>query len=318
MLYNENISIFNYIMISPEIQKLIDAFVLYLQVTKNRSLKTVENYKRYLNRFFNFIDIKDISELNQNHIDKFVLELRTSKGALGAETKTSTRNYYLIAIRVFLKYLAKKDIKTISSDKIELAKQESRQVEFLEKEELDKIMNAPYETKSSEITQLRDSAILEVLFSTGLRVSELCSLKKENINFNKEEFSIRGKGGKIRVVFISDKAKYILKQYLDKRTDVYPYLFVRHDIDLSENETKNLTTRSIQRLVKKYAKIAGITKKVTPHTIRHSFATDLLYNGADIRSVQEMLGHSSITTTQVYTHITNKRLKEIYKKNHSN
>ncbi len=305
-------------MISLEIQKLIDDFILYLEVTKNRSLKTVENYRRYLNRFFNFIDIKNISELNKNNIDIFILDLRRSKGNSGNETKTSTRNYHLIAIRMFLKYLAKNDIVSLSPDKIELARQESRQVEFLEKDELDKIMNAPFETKSPEIIQLRDNAILEVLFSTGLRVSEICGLKKEDINFNKEEFSVRGKGRKIRIVFLSDKAKYILKQYLDKRTDVYPYLFIRHDIDLSKNETKNLTTRSVQRLVKKYSKIAGITKNVTPHTIRHSFATDLLYNGADIRSVQEMLGHSSITTTQVYTHITNKRLKEVYKKNHSN
>jgi site-specific recombinase XerD len=304
-------------MINDEIQKLIDKFILYLQVTKNRSLKTVENYKRYLVRFFNLIDIDNISELNQNHIDIFLLDLRKSKGNTENETKTSTRNYHLIAIRMFLKFLAKNDIVSMSADKIELAKQESRQVEFLEKDELEKLMLAPYQTKSSEIMKLRDNAILEVLFSTGLRVSELCNLKKEDINFNKEEFSVRGKGGKIRLVFLSDKAKYILKQYLDKRIDVYPYLFVRHDIDLTKTETKNLTTRSVQRLVKKYSKIAGITKNVTPHTIRHSFATDLLNNGADIRSVQEMLGHSSITTTQVYTHITNKRLKEIYKKNHS-
>lgn len=305
-------------MINPEIQKLIDNFILYLEVTKNRSLKTVENYRRYLNRFFNFINIKNISELNKNDIDTFILDLRRSKGNNSNETKTSTRNYHLIAIRMFLKYLAKNDIVSLSPDKIELARQESRQVEFLEKDELIRIMNAPYETKSPEIIKLRDNAILEVLFSTGLRVSEICNLKKEDINFNKDEFSVRGKGRKIRVVFLSDKAKYVLKQYLDKRTDVYPYLFVRHDIDLSENETKNLTTRTVQRLVKKYSKVAGITKNVTPHTIRHSFATDLLYNGADIRSVQEMLGHSSITTTQVYTHITNKRLKEVYKKNHSN
>ncbi|MCF7795609.1 tyrosine-type recombinase/integrase [Patescibacteria group bacterium] len=305
-------------MITTEIQKLIDDFILYLEVTKNRSLKTVENYRRYLNRFFNSIDIKKISELTKNHVDNFILDLRRSKGSNENKTKTSTRNYHLIAIRMFLKYLAKNDVNSLAPDKIELAKQESRQVEFLEKDELEKIMNAPYDTKSSEIIKLRDNAILEVLFSTGLRVSEICSLKKEDINFNKEEFTIRGKGGKIRIVFLSDRAKYILKQYLDKRTDVYPYLFIRHDIDLAKNETKNLTTRSIQRLVKKYSKIAGITKNVTPHTIRHSFATDLLYNGADIRSVQEMLGHSSITTTQVYTHITNKRLKDIYKKNHSN
>jgi len=302
--------------ISKEIQNLINKFISYIEINRNRSLKTVNNYRRYLNRFFTFAKINSVKEINQNIVDNFILYLRRQNGTRDGEMKTNTRNYHLIALRMFLKYLAKEDIKSFSPDKIELARQQPRQVDFLEKEELKKMIYAPNLIKESEITKLRDIAILELLFSTGLRVSELANLKKESINLHKDEFSIRGKGGKIRVVFLSDTAKEALIKYLEKRTDVSDALFVRTDIDPKKNELGNLTPRSIQRIVKKYAKIAGITKRVTPHTLRHSFATDLLYQGADIRSVQEMLGHSSISTTQVYTHITNKRLKEIYDKFH--
>lgn len=302
--------------IPKEIQNLIDKFISYIEVNKNRSLKTVNNYRRYLNRFFNFAKINNIKEIDQTIVDNFILYLRRQNGTRDGEMKTNTRNYHLIALRMFLKYLAKIDIKSLSPEKIELAKQQPRQVDFLEKDEVKKIMYAPNLVKENELTKLRDIAILELLFSTGLRVSELANLKKENINLSKDEFSVRGKGGKIRVVFLSEKAKNAIKDYLEKRIDVSDALFIRTDIDPNKNELENLTPRSIQRIVKKYAKVAGITKKVTPHTLRHSFATDLLYQGADIRSVQEMLGHSSISTTQVYTHITNKRLKEVYDKFH--
>lgn len=302
--------------IPKEIKNLIDKFISYIEVTKNRSLKTVNNYRRYLYRFFIFAKISNVKDINQDVIDGFILYLRRQNGTRDGEMKTNTRNYHLIALRMFLKYLAKMDIKSMSPEKIELAKQQPRQVDFLERDELKKIIYAPNLIKIDDLTKLRDISILELLFSTGLRVSELANLKKESINLNKQEFSIRGKGGKIRVVFLSDTARDSLKKYLEKRSDMADALFIRTDIDPSKNELENLTPRSIQRIVKKYSKIAGITKKVTPHTLRHSFATDLLYQGADIRSVQEMLGHSSITTTQVYTHITNKRLKEVYDKFH--
>ena len=302
--------------ISDEINKLIDRFISYIEITKNRSLKTVNNYRRYLYRFFEFAKIKKIEELNAETINSFILYLRRQNGTRDGEMKTNTRNYHLIALRMFLKFLAKVDIKTISPEKIELAKQEPRQVDFLDKEELKKILYAPNLVNQNELTKLRDIAILETLFSTGLRVSELANLKRENINLEREEFSIRGKGGKVRVVFLSPTAKISIKNYLEKRKDIGDSLFTRTDIDFNKNEVENLTPRSIQRIVKKYSSVAGITKKVTPHTLRHSFATDLLYEGADIRSVQEMLGHSSITTTQVYTHVTNKRLKEVYNKFH--
>ncbi|MBP8688938.1 tyrosine-type recombinase/integrase [Patescibacteria group bacterium] len=302
--------------IPKNIQNLIDKFISYLEVNKNRSLKTVSNYRRYLNRFFTFAKINDVKDIDQELINNFVLYLRRQNGTRDGEMKTNTRNYHLIALRMFLKYLAKMDIKSFTPEKIELAKQDPRQVDFLERDELKKIIDAPRLIKIDELTKLRDIAILELLFSTGLRVSELTSLKKENINLNKDEFSVRGKGGKIRVVFLSESAKEALKNYLEKRTDISDALFIRTDLDPSKHELNNLTPRSIERIVQKYARIAGITKKVTPHTIRHSFATDLLYQGADIRSVQEMLGHSSISTTQIYTHITNKRLKEVYEKFH--
>ncbi len=302
--------------VPEEIKKLIDKFISYIEINKNRSLKTVNNYRRYLYRFFDFAKINSVSNITADVVNNFILYMRRQNGTRDGEMKTNTRNYHLIALRMFLKYLAKIDVKTLSPEKIELAKQQPRQVEFLEKEELKKIIGAPNLTKESELTKLRDVAILELLFSTGLRVSELANLNKENVNLNRDEFSIRGKGGKVRVVFISTIARETLKKYLDNRKDTSQALFVRTDLDSKNHSLENLTVRSIQRIVKKYSKIAGITKKVTPHTLRHSFATDLLYEGADIRSVQEMLGHSSITTTQIYTHVTNKRLKEIFDKFH--
>ena len=302
--------------VPEEIKKLIDRFISYIEINKNRSLKTVNNYRRYLYRFFDFAKINSVSNITADVVNNFILYMRRQNGTRDGEMKTNTRNYHLIALRMFLKYLAKIDVKTLSPEKIELAKQQPRQVEFLEKEELKKIIGAPNLTKESELTKLRDVAILELLFSTGLRVSELANLNKENVNLNRDEFSIRGKGGKVRVVFISTIARETLKKYLDNRKDTSQALFVRTDLDSKNHSLENLTVRSIQRIVKKYSKIAGITKKVTPHTLRHSFATDLLYEGADIRSVQEMLGHSSITTTQIYTHVTNKRLKEIFDKFH--
>ncbi|MBI4709012.1 MAG: tyrosine-type recombinase/integrase, partial [Candidatus Portnoybacteria bacterium] len=228
-------------------------------------------------------------------------------------------NYHIIALRNFLRYLAKRDIKSLSAEKIELAKQSPRQVDFLEGDELERLLESP---SGASPRALRDKALLELLFSTGLRVSELCKLNRNSVNLEKGEFSVRGKGEKIRVVFLSERAKKALRNYLNVRKDVDPALFIRYpkskkpELAMAQIKDLRLTPRSVERIVKHYATKAGITKKVTPHILRHSFATDLLTGGADIRSVQTMLGHSSITTTQIYTHITDKQLKEVYRAFH--
>ncbi|MBI3120304.1 MAG: tyrosine-type recombinase/integrase [Candidatus Kerfeldbacteria bacterium] len=245
----------------------------------------------------------------------------------GGNLKKSTQNYHIIALRSFLKYLAKRDIPCLAPEKIELSNVPQRQVEFLEGKDLERLLAAPNvvltETLNhhrpnveQELLASRDSAILELFFSTGLRISELCNLQKEDINLANDEFTIRGKGEKLRVVFLSDRAKQKLRSYLSKRQDLSPYLFVSLDrASLARDETP-LTPRSVQRLIRRYSRVAGITKHVTPHTLRHSFATDLLRSGANIREVQQMLGHASITTTQVYTHVTDAALRDVHKKFH--
>ncbi len=312
--------------------KLITDFLEYLEVERGRSQATIRNYAFYLQRFFNWAKNKnkgfDVSQINTSLIRQYRLFLNRATDDQGQTLKKSTQNYHLIALRTFLKYLAKYDIKSLAPEKIELAKQSSRQIEYLEGSDLEKFMEAPLEVSQKEIIQKRDKAILETFFSTGLRVSELVNLKKDNINLAKDEFTVRGKGDKPRIVFLSNQAKHWLKQYLEMRRDNSPYLFVGHDraskTRNQKSEIRNqgidkvnhLTPRSVQRLVQKYAKLAGITKKITPHTLRHSFATDLLTSGADIRSVQSLLGHSSITTTQVYTHIADQHLKDVYQAFH--
>ena len=302
------------------INKLIKEFREYLEIEKNCAIKTVKNYEFYLNRFLDFTKIKTCEQISIKNIKKFRLWLNRQKNQRGKTIKKKTQNHYLIALRAFLKYLAKQDIKCVSPEKIELSKTEERIVEFLDQNDLKKFLNMPLNIKNANIIQKRDKAILELFFSTGLRVSELANLRKDRLNLKKDEFTIRGKGDKPRLVFLSNSAKKHLKNYLNLRTDISLFLFIRHDKASRRNQNKKekpLSPRSIERLVKKYAQAAGITKNVTPHTLRHSFATDLLSNGADIRSVQSMLGHSSITTTQIYTHVTNKQLKETYKKFHN-
>ena len=244
--------------------------------------------------------------------------------ASGKKLKPITQNYHIIAVRAFLKYLLKHDYKTLSPEKVELAKTPSRMVEFLDSEDIKRLIEATNQEKE-EILRLRDRSIIETLFSTGLRVSELCSLKKEQINFKRNEFTVRGKGDKLRLIFLSDDAASALQKNLKVRNDNSKNLFIAHkqvgtkmekELESFGKDAKGLTPRTVQRIIKKYALIGGITKKITPHTLRHSFATDLLQNGADIRSVQSMLGHSSITTTQIYTHVTNQQLREIHKKFH--
>lgn len=302
---------------TKDIKQLKQDFLDYLEIEKNRSQATISNYDFYLQRFFDWAKIEKPEDITPPLVKDFRLYLNRIVNQKKQPLKKSTQNYHIIALRSFLKYLAKQDIKAITPEKIELARMPERQVDFLEGQDLERILEAPLKTSESPIIQKRDKAILELLFSTGLRVSELAKLKKDQVNLKKDEFSVRGKGDKWRVVFLSSQAKYWLKQYLDSRQDISLFMFVRHDRAAKRKEAVDaLTTRSIQRLIKKYAKAAGITKKVTPHTLRHSFATDLLINGADIRSVQALLGHASITTTQIYTHLTNQQLRDVHKAFH--
>lgn len=306
---------------SHNLKELYRQFLEYLEIEKGRSLKTVENYGRYLKKFFEFSKIKSPEEITDEAVRNFRLWLNRNN------LKKKTQNYYLISLRVFLKYLAKMRIKSLPVERIELAKIGQRELDLITEEELARLLEAP---KGSDLKSLRDKAILELLFSTGLRVSELCSLNRDHITDAKAgEFSVRGKGDKIRVVFISDSAQRAIKDYLSKRTDTEEALFVSvgkfgsRRISLADRPKGNqlsdatrLDRRTIERIVKHYAIKAGIAKKVTPHVIRHCFATDLLSNGADLRSVQSLLGHSSITTTQIYTHITDKQLREVHKAFH--
>ncbi|MDD4412043.1 MAG: tyrosine-type recombinase/integrase [Patescibacteria group bacterium] len=299
-------------------KKIINQFLEHLEVEKGLSTLTIRNYHFYLNRFEQFAKehgVSKIEKIDKDLIHNFRLHLNRLTDENNEPLKKNTQNYHLIAIRGFLKYLAKNDITSLGPEKIDLAKQEPRQVTFLEGVELKNILEAPLNTNNDELMRCRDKAILELFFSTGLRVSELAKLKIDDINLDKEEFTVRGKGKKVRIVFLSDEARSALKKYLSNRQDVNPYLFINLD-RARKTVDEPITSRSIERLVVKYAKLAGIMKSVTPHTLRHSYATDLLLNGADIRSVQAMLGHSSITTTQVYTHITDKQLREVHKKFH--
>jgi len=307
------------------ISTLIPQFLEYLEVEKNRSRRTVENYDRYLKKFLEFSGDISPHKISQNLVRKYRLHLNRVKDDKGKGLKTTTQNYHVVALRAFLRYLSKRDIQTLSTDKVELPKIGDRKVNFLEKKDIDRLLHISGTT--DKLKDRRDRAILEILFSTGMRVSELCSLNRDDIGPTTKEFTVRGKGDKVRVVFLSERARKALKLYLEKRTDIDPALFVRTDHRAKEDmlkEGKNkrgkvslrLTPRSIERLVQNCAAKAGISKKVTPHTLRHSFATDLLKGGADLRSVQTMLGHSSIQTTQVYTHITNKQLRDIHKKFH--
>ncbi|MFZ3011618.1 MAG: site-specific tyrosine recombinase/integron integrase [Minisyncoccia bacterium] len=302
---------------ATEIDKLKREFLEYLEIEKGRAIRTVENYEHYLTCFFEFAKIKSPSDINDASVREFRLWLnRQSTGnnrQNGNTVSKKTQNYYLIALRVFLKYLTKREIKSMPRDQIELAKTPERSLDLISPDELVRLLNSP---SGNTLKDLRDKAILELLFSTGLRVSELCSLTND-FDFKRDEISIRGKGGKVRVVFISDEAKKAVKKYLDVRKDMSDALFIQVGDSPTPGTGAPLTRRSVERIVKQHAIKAGITKKVTPHVIRHSFATDLLNNGADIRSVQVMLGHANIGTTQIYTHVTDKHLREIHKKFHN-
>lgn len=298
-----------------------ERFLVYLELEKNRSPKTLENYQHYLGRFGDFFGReKDLGQLQMVDVQQYRLKLNRLEDERTHRTLSiKTQNYHLIALRAFLKYVSKHDVQTLPPEKVELSKIPERSVEFLDTEELVRIFDA-VNLKSKQ--GRRDYAILQMLYSTGLRVSELTSLNTDQVDLKRKEFMVRGKGRKQRIVFLTDLAAEALEKYLNLRDDNFDPLFLsggrgrKVSKDILEGEKKRLSQRSIQNLVSKYARKAGVIKKVTPHTLRHSFATTLLRNGADIRSVQEMLGHASITTTQIYTHITNSRLKEVHSKFH--
>ncbi len=302
---------------SHPLGQLARQFLEYIEIEKGRSLKTVDNYKRYLSVFLQHTKVEDAGDITDSLVREFRLWL--NRKVSGNNTKTGdtlsrkTQNYYLIALRAFLKYLARQEVKTLPAERIELAKTPERSLDLITQDELERLMEAP---KGEDLKSIRDRSILELLFSTGLRVSELCSLRRD-INLKADELSIRGKGGKVRVVFLSEKAKTCVKEYLAKRKDMDDALFVKVDTEKRATKIDPLTPRSVERIIKHYAIKSGISKKVTPHVIRHCFATDLLSNGADLRSVQALLGHAHIGTTQVYTHVTDKHLKEIHKKFHN-
>ncbi len=301
-----------------DIKKLHREFLEYLEIEKGRSIKTVEDYDRYVRRFLDFSKVTKPSQITDEKVREYRLWLNRQDG-LRLPTgdvermKKKTQNYYLIGLRSFLKYSTRRGIKTLPADRIELAKTGARDLDLIDERELERLLSAP---ANETLKDFRDKAILELLFSTGLRVSELCSLNNDSINLERDEFSIRGKGEKVRVVFLSPNAKKALKKYLNKRTDMDDAMFIQVGSTMNKKKSIRLTRRSIERIVKQYAIKAGISKKVTPHVIRHMFATDLLQNGADIRSVQAMLGHSNISTTQVYTHVTDKQLREVHQAFH--
>ena len=301
----------------PSIQNYLDEYLSYLEIEKNRSPKTRENYERYLKKFVSFSKIKRPEEITEALVRNFRLNLaRPTRGGVERQPlKKVTQSYYVIALRNFLKYLARHDVKVLAPEKIELPKIAKREIDVLDYAELERLLNPPQPgILKNSFRYLRDQAILETFFSTGLRLAELCAMNRY-LDIDRGEVSVRGKGEKLRIVFLSDGAKRALKTYLAKRTDTEEALFV----SVAKNSEKALgrvTPRSVERLVAHRAVAAGISKRIHPHQIRHSFATDLLINGADIRSVQELLGHSSITTTQMYTHLTNKELKEVHQSFH--
>lgn len=324
-----------------DLQSLIKDFLEYLEIERNVSQLTIRNYAHYLGRFWSFLSayplspgvkpVKSVkpadldskqrvkaSDITAESIRQYRLYLSRYVDDHDMTLKRVTQNYHLIALRSFLKYLLKRDIAVVAPEKIDLPKAESHSIQFLEREQIDRLLNMPELSKKEG---MRDKAILELLFSTGLRVSELVGLNRDQINFERKEFGVIGKGRRARVVFLSDSAVDWTKRYISTRDDDAPALFIRYagkkpDDGQDVNEAKRLTPRSVQRLVEKYAKKAKLPLKITPHGLRHSFATDLLSGGADLRAIQEMLGHKNVSTTQIYTHVTNPQLKEIHNKFH--
>lgn len=300
-----------------EIEKKIDGFIEYLQVERGSSTLTIRNYKHYLMRFADWLrshgNHLSLDDINPETVRHFRVHLASLPGAKGkGEMSRKTQGYHAIALRSFLKWMTKNDLVVMSAEKIELPKISDRQVKFLNAEQMERLLNAP---SLSTLSGKRDKAILEALYSTGLRVSELVKLDRDKIDIERREFGVVGKGGRARVVFLSDSAVDWLENYLRARTDHFSPMFIRHKgkVDpATDDEKMRLTVRSVQRIIKKYAEKIRLPVEVTPHVLRHSFATDLLMAGADLRSVQEMLGHKNVQTTQIYTHVTHKHLKDIH------
>jgi len=297
----------------------VDDFLTSVRIEKNQSEKTAENYEHYLSRATEFFGAdKNVSEINFRDVQNFLLFLNELEFR-GKKLSVKTRGYHTIALRAFFKFLTKRDVECLAAEKIDVPKSVKRVVEFLTAEELARLFGAVGEKTTSDF---RNAAILETLYSTGLRVSELVGLNRQQVDLKRREFAVTGKGRKTRIVFLTPEAAEKIGKYLNRRTDNLPAVFLSHSHNSKADgivggaNAKRLTAWSIAAIVRKYSVAAGIVKKVTPHTLRHSFATTLLNNGADIRSVQEMLGHASITTTQIYTHVTNKRLKEVHSKFH--
>ncbi len=298
-------------------------FLQYIEIEKGRSPLTVRNYDHYLIRFLSFIKVESPADITESMMREYRVYLNrhpareTKKGQAEETLNKNTQNYHLIALRAFLKYMRKRGVQSYDPERIELAKTQQRELDLISEKELQNLIEAP---DTTNIAGLRDRAMLELFFSTGLRVSELCSLDRDT-NLKSGEISVRGKGGKIRVVFVSGSAAIAVNKYLEGRVDIDEAMFIDHSprahSRMVKEESVRLTPRSVERVVEKYAVLAGIAKKCTPHVLRHSFATDLLYNGADLRTVQLMLGHASIATTQIYTNVTNKFLRDQFEKFHS-
>lgn len=306
---------------TTSLPELIDEFLDYLEIEKNCSKLTIRDYRHYLEIFAKWftstLPEKSIENLDLAIIRKYRIFLANKTDPKGMTLMRVTQNYYVIALRSLLRWLIKNDYKTLEPSKIDLPKTESRSIKFLERDHVDRLVTS---VDTSREEGLRDRAILELLFSTGLRVSELVGLNTAQLNIERREFGVVGKGGRARVVFISDRAAEWLDRYIKQRKDVYKPLFIRYSgkvIEENSGEKMRLTARSVERLMKKYVRAARLPIDATVHTLRHSFATDLLTNGADIRSVQEMLGHKNISTTQIYTHVTNKQLREVHEAFHS-
>ncbi len=317
------------------LEQLLKDFLEYLEIERNVSKLTIRNYRHYLERFLTFLEGSPLpsvksprqdsrsraglepSAITSESVRQYRLFLSRYVDEHGISLKRVTQNYHLIALRSFLKYMLKRDIAVMTPDKIDLPKAESRSIKFLERDAVDRLLAMPELSKKEG---LRDKAILEVLFSTGLRVSELVSLNRDQINIKRREFGVIGKGRRSRLVFLSDTAADWLDRYLKDRSDTSKALFIRYSgktPDSADPDTSlRLTARSVQRLVEKYVKKARLPVKITPHGLRHSFATDLLHGGADLRAIQEMLGHKNVSTTQIYTHITNPQLREVHEKFH--
>lgn len=306
-----------------DLQSAVDRFLEYLEIEKNSSKLTIRNYRHYLERFITFgasqsFPLSSPASITQESIRNYRLYLSRHVDEKGLTLKRITQNYHLIALRALLRFLIRNDEKTLHPEKVELSKAESKSLKFLDKSAVDRLLSMP---EISTPQGMRDKAILEVLFSTGLRVSELVKLNRNSINLERREFGVIGKGGRARVVFLSEEATRWISRYLSERTDDYLPLFIRYRGRKADESKKEeglrLTVRTVQRVVEKYAKKARLPVKITPHGLRHSFATDLLSNGADLRAIQEMLGHKNISTTQIYTHVTNPQLRQIHEKFHN-